>query len=154
MALKAGMGSGAEEGAAEIFAEINITPLTDVFLVLLIIFMVTSSVMSQMGVDVNLPAASQATSQAQPEGVIVSLLPNNQIRVNRQAVALGESARFAVLLKEAFGQTTSRLVILEGDRAALLGSAIQVMDEARRAGAQQFAIATGPSGEDQPAGKR
>ncbi|HUP56423.1 MAG TPA: biopolymer transporter ExbD [Bdellovibrionota bacterium] len=146
MALKAGMGSGSgsDEGAPEIFAEINITPLTDVFLVLLIIFMVTSSVMSQMGVDVNLPAASQATSQAQPEGVIVSLLPTNQIRVNRQAVALNETGRFAGLLKEAFGQTTSRLVILEGDRAALLGSAIQVMDEARKAGAQQFAIATGP----------
>ncbi len=144
MALKAGMGSGAEEGSGEIFAEINITPLTDVFLVLLIIFMVTSSVMSQMGVDVNLPAASQATSQAQPEGVIVSLLPNDQIRVNRHAVKLSEGTRFASLLKEAFGQTKSRLVILEGDRAALLGSAIQVMDEARKAGAMQFAIATGP----------
>jgi biopolymer transport protein ExbD len=150
MALKAGMGTGShasEDGGAEIFAEINITPLTDVFLVLLIIFMVTSSVMSQMGVDVNLPAASQATAQAQPEGVIVSLLPNNQIRVNSKPVSLDQTERFQGLLKQAFGQTSSRLVILEGDRAALLGSAIQVMDEARKAGAQQFAIATGP--EDQ-----
>src|SRR3954467_9058821 len=92
-----------------IMAEINITPLTDIFLVLLIIFMVTSSVMSQMGVDVNLPAASQATSQAQPEGVIVSLLPNNQLRVNREAVALSETGKFTGLLKTAFAKTTSRL---------------------------------------------
>jgi biopolymer transport protein ExbD len=125
-------------------AEINITPLTDIFLVLLIIFMVTSSVMSQMGVDVNLPTASPATAQAQPEGVIVSLLPNNQLRVNREAVALAEGDRFKGLLKAAFQKTSSRLVILEGDRAALLGSAISVMDLARGVGAQQFAIATGP----------
>src|SRR4051812_28903882 len=134
-----------------IMAEINITPLTDIFLVLLIIFMVTSSVMSQMGVDVNLPAASQATAQAQPEGVIVSLLPNNQLRVNRDAVALSDSGRFEGMLKTAFGKTASRLVILEGDRQALLGSAIEVMDRARKAGAQQFAIATSP--EDQARAK-
>jgi biopolymer transport protein ExbD len=127
-----------------IMAEINITPLTDIFLVLLIIFMVTSSVMSQLGVDVNLPAASSATSQSQPEGVIVSLLPNNQIKVNRDAVTLGEPDKFQLLLKTAFGKTASRLVILEGDKAALLGSAIEVMDLARKTGAQQFAIATTP----------
>jgi biopolymer transport protein ExbD len=140
MALKA----SAPEDDGAIMAEINITPLTDIFLVLLIIFMVTSSVMSQLGVDVNLPAASQATAQAQPEGVIVSLLPNNEIRVNREAVTLGEGDRFQGMLKAAFSKTASRLVILEGDRAALLGSAIQVMDLARKVGAQQFAIATGP----------
>jgi biopolymer transport protein ExbD len=131
-----------EDGA--IMAEINITPLTDIFLVLLIIFMVTSSVMSQLGVDVNLPAASQATAQAQPEGVIVSLLPNNELRVNSVPVQLNEPDRFQGMLKTAFTKTASRLVILEGDRAALLGSAIQVMDLAHKVGATQFAIATGP----------
>jgi biopolymer transport protein ExbD len=144
MALKA---SAPDEDGA-IMAEINITPLTDIFLVLLIIFMVTSSVMSQLGVDVNLPTASQATAQSQPEGVIVSLLPNNEIRVNRDKVTLNDGDRFQGMLKAAFQKTASRLVILEGDRAALLGSAIQVMDLARKVGAQQFAIATGPEGTD------
>jgi biopolymer transport protein ExbD len=102
------------ETDSSIFAEINITPLTDIFLVLLIIFMVTSSVMAQMGVNVNLPQASQATAQSQPEK----------------------------LLKAAFSHTSSRLVILEGDRQAFLGSAIEVMDHARKAGAASFAIAT------------
>jgi biopolymer transport protein ExbD len=142
VAIKAGGEELGAEGA--IMAEINITPLTDIFLVLLIIFMVTSSVMSQMGVDVNLPSASPATSQAQPEGVIVSLLPNNQLRVNSQAVALSDTGKFQGMLKAAFGKTASRLVILEGDKQAMLGSAIQVMDIARGVGAQQFAIATGP----------
>ncbi|MCM2277497.1 MAG: biopolymer transporter ExbD [Oligoflexia bacterium] len=139
-----GAGESGDEGDAPIVAEINITPLTDVFLVLLIIFMVTSSVMSQMGVSVNLPQASSATSEAQPEGVIVTLLAGGALQVNGDPVAAGEFTRFEKLLKSSFVKTASRLVILEGDRQAFLGSAIEVMDHARRAGAEKFAIATAP----------
>lgn len=132
------------EGDAGIVAEINITPLTDIFLVLLIIFMVTSSVMSQMGVDVNLPAASNATSQSQPEGVIVTLMTGGKIKINEQDVPNNDFGAFESGLRNAFAKTRSRLVILEGDRQAFLGSAIQVMDSARKAGAEKFAIATSP----------
>ena len=132
------------EADAGIVAEINITPLTDIFLVLLIIFMVTSSVMSQVGVDVNLPAASNATSQSQPEGVIVTLLPGGKIKINDQSMPDNDFDSFENGLKSAFTKTKSRLVILEGDRQAFLGSAIQVMDSARKAGAEKFAIATSP----------
>lgn len=132
------------EGDGGIVAEINITPLTDIFLVLLIIFMVTSSVMTQMGVDVNLPQASSATSQSQPEGVIVTLLPGGAIKINSQSVPEGNFEAFEGGLKNAFTHTKSRLVILEGDRQAFLGSAIQIMDHARAAGADKFAIATSP----------
>jgi biopolymer transport protein ExbD len=146
MALKT-IGSGdASDGEGAIVAEINITPLTDIFLVLLIIFMVTSSVMSQMGVDVHLPQASNATAQSQPEGVIVTLLPGGAIRVNEQSVGAGDFDGFERALKARFGKTTSKLVIIEGDRQAFLGSAIEVMDHARKAGAEQFAIATAPEG--------
>jgi biopolymer transport protein ExbD len=140
------MSSHTGEGDADagIVAEINITPLTDIFLVLLIIFMVTSSVMSQMGVDVNLPTASNATSQSQPEGVIVTLLPGGRIKINEKAIPNNDMAAFETGLKGAFRSTKSRLVILEGDRQAFLGSAIQVMDSARKAGAEKFAIATSP----------
>jgi biopolymer transport protein ExbD len=127
-----------------IVAEINITPLTDIFLVLLIIFMATSSVMSQMGVDVNLPKASNATAQSQPEGVIVTLLPNGEMKVNDSSIAGGDYAALEARLKKAFEATTARLVIIEGDRQAFLGSAIEVMDHSRKAGAQTFAIATSP----------
>ena len=132
------------ESDSGIVAEINITPLTDIFLVLLIIFMVTSSVMTQMGVDVNLPQASNATSQSQPEGIIVTLLPGGVIKINSQTVPSGNFEAFESGLGSAFKQTKSRLVILEGDRQAFLGSAIQIMDHARKAGAEKFAIATSP----------
>ena len=134
------------EADGAILSEINITPLTDIFLVLLIIFMVTSSVMSQLGVDVNLPQASRAAAKSQPEGVIITLLPAGRIRVNQKEIA-GQKPEEKWLgmekaLKAAFLQTKSRFVILEGDREAYLGSAISVMDYARRAGADKFAIAT------------
>jgi biopolymer transport protein ExbD len=143
MALRTIAGDGGESDAG-IVAEINITPLTDIFLVLLIIFMVTSSVMTQMGVDVKLPAASNATAQSQPEGVIVTLLPGGEMRVGEQPVKAGEYGVFEDALKARFGKTSSKLVIIEGDRQAFLGSAIEVMDHARKAGAEQFAIATAP----------
>lgn len=148
MAIKLTRGSSADshgdEAGTDIMAEINITPLTDVFLVLLIIFMVTSSVMSQTGVDVNLPQASNATSQSQPEGVIVTLLPGGDISVNNSKIAKGHYDELETSLKGMFSRTASRLVILEGDREAFLGSAIEVMDHSRRAGAEKFAIATSP----------
>jgi biopolymer transport protein ExbD len=142
MALKSSSGSIDGESDGSIIAEINITPLTDIFLVLLIIFMVTSSAMSQLGVDVQLPKASQAASEAQPDGVIVTLLSGGKMRVNQKEIPAGKFAELQVVLKDAFSKIKSRVVILEGDRQAFLGSAIEVMDYARKAGAEKFAIAT------------
>ena len=132
------------ERNTRLIADINIAPFTDVILVLLIIFMVTSSVMSQLGVDVHLPQASNATAQAQPEGVIVTLLAGGGVKINRDSIAAGQLQDLEPRLKAVFEKTASRLVILEGDREALLGSAIQVMDYVRKAGAEKFAIATAP----------
>lgn len=147
MALKIQSGADHDGADAPIMAEINITPLTDIFLVLLIIFMVTSSVMSQVGVDVQLPKASAASSQSQPDGVIVTLLSGGGIKINEVAVpgfTAGDFAPFEGLVREALGKSKSKLVILEGDHKAFLGSAIQIMDHARKAGAASFAIATQP----------
>lgn len=142
MAIRLGGAKGSDDVDADIMADINITPLTDIFLVLLIIFMVTSSVMSNTGVDVNLPQASAQTSQAQPEGVIVSLLPSGGMEVSGRAVKAGDYATLESTLKTLFTSAKSRLVILEGDQKAFLGSVIDVMDAARKAGAEKFAIAT------------
>jgi biopolymer transport protein ExbD len=142
MSIRLGGKSGGDEHDADIMAEINITPLTDIFLVLLIIFMVTSSVLTNNGVDVNLPTASPQTAQSQPEGVVISLLPRGKMAVNGLAIEPGDYGTLEASVTKAFTQTTSRLVILEGDREAFLGSAIEVMDSARKAGAEKFAIAT------------
>ncbi|MBI3535112.1 MAG: biopolymer transporter ExbD [Deltaproteobacteria bacterium] len=129
-----------EEGD-QIFSEINITPLTDIFLVLLIIFMVTSSVMSQLGVSVQLPQASGKTANLQPKGVVLTVLSNGAMKLNQTEIANGDFLKLEALLKQILSQTSSRLVVLEGDKKVYLGLAVQVMDHARKAGAEKFAIA-------------
>ncbi len=100
--------------------------------------------MTQMGVNVSLPQASQATAQTQAEGVIVTLLPDGGLQVNERAIPTGDYEAFERAVSEALSKASGKLVILEGDRQAFLGSAIEVMDHARKAGAEQFAIATSP----------
>ncbi len=70
-------GESADDG---VVAEINVTPLTDVFLVLLIIFMVISSVVANQSKNIDLPGAE--VSDLTPEGVTVTVEPNGQMLVN------------------------------------------------------------------------
>jgi biopolymer transport protein ExbD len=139
-----------DEAEGAIVAEINITPLVDVFLVLLIIFMVTSSVMSQLGVQVQLPKAQSAASESQPEGVVLTLESGGTILLNQKRLPLEgplgsdpEAMKVArEAIRQALNQSSQKLVVLEGDRQAFLGNAISIMDLAKEAGAEKFAIAT------------
>ncbi|HEX6173283.1 MAG TPA: biopolymer transporter ExbD, partial [Candidatus Binatia bacterium] len=72
------------EESSDIVAEINITPLTDIFLVLLIIFMITSSAMIESGGKVNLPKA--VATQSESRGTTVTLTPKREIFVNQKQI--------------------------------------------------------------------
>ncbi|HWP57133.1 MAG TPA: biopolymer transporter ExbD [Candidatus Acidoferrales bacterium] len=120
----------------DIVAEINITPLTDIFLVLLIIFMITSSAIVESGGKVNLPKAAQ--TQSEPRGVVVTLTPKREIFVNQRRVAEPELAR---VLSEAFGGAPEKIVILRGDREVALGDVVKVLSLVKQAGASEIAIA-------------
>lgn len=124
----------------EIKPEINLTPLIDIMLVLLIIFMVTSSVTNESGISVDLPSTSQTDqiSNPQDDGVIVTL--NKQGKVFIQGVEVVNNLK--ELLTEAITKSKSKVVIFEGDKQATLGKAIGIIDVAKEVGAKQFAIAT------------
>jgi biopolymer transport protein ExbD len=126
-----------EDGDEGIVAEINITPLTDVFLVLLIIFMVTSSVIAQQGKKVSLPEGQ--VSDTTPEGVSVTLAADGLIQVNDRGVSVEE---LPAALKAAIDASRDKTVILRGDRQVVLGLAVYVLDQAQLQGATGFAIAT------------
>ena len=121
----------------EIVAEINITPLTDVFLVLLIIFMVTSSVVANQGKNIDLPGAE--VSDTTPQGVTVTIDKDGSVLVNDEAVS-GDDL-FAKL-EAALAATREKLVILRGDKKVLLGQAVNILDLAQQAGAEGIALAT------------
>ncbi len=130
-----GGGDGESDG---IVAEINVTPLTDIFLVLLIIFMVTSSVIVEEGKNIDLPDASMS-EPTEPKGVTVSMNSEGQITVNDVIAVEGTVLR---LLEVAIENAEDKIVILRGDTSVALGRAVNVLDLAQQAGAKGIAIST------------
>lgn len=124
-----------------IIAEINITPLTDIFLVLLIIFMVTSVAMVQSGATINLPRVEETTSQ--PRQIVITVTQNNEIFVNNSPTALAD---LEAVLRQMVAPDPDIPVILEGDREVVLGQAVRILSAAQRAGAIQVAIAAEKEG--------
>jgi len=127
---------GGNDENSEIMSEINITPLTDIFLVLLIIFMITSSAMIESGGKINLPKA--VATQSESRGTTVTLTPKHEIYVNQKKVS---EENLDAALKEALNQNQNKTVILRGDKDVLLGDTVKVMSIIKRAGALEIAIA-------------
>jgi biopolymer transport protein TolR len=127
---------GGNEENSDIVAEINITPLTDIFLVLLIIFMITSSAMIESGGKVNLPKA--VATQSESRGTTVTLTPKREIFVNQKQIS---EDRLEAALKEALAASGDKIVILRGDKDVLLGDTVKIMSIIKRAGASEIAIA-------------
>ena len=121
-----------------VMAEINITPLTDVFLVLLIIFMITTSVMMKPA-DVDLPKT--AADEQETKGVMVTMTPSHEIYVNDRPVG-GDDASLSSVLRDALSRAQDKVVILAGDRQVVLGEVVRVLGLAKEAGASGFALAS------------
>jgi biopolymer transport protein ExbD len=133
------MAFGKAHRRGNIVAEINITPLTDVFLVLLIIFMITTSAMVKPAADVNLPETSE--QQEETQGVMVTMTPSKQIYVGERSVD-GDDAAVVSALRDALGRAKQKVVILAGDRQVVLGEVVRVLGLAKEAGASGFALAS------------
>jgi biopolymer transport protein ExbD len=118
------------------FWEINITPLTDIFLVLLIIFMVTASVAVESATHVNLPVATNTSPEN--KGVLVTYTANHELFVNSKDVPEQD---IEAELHDALSRVDDKVVIFQGDRTVLLGDMVRILDLAKAAGAQQIAIA-------------
>ena len=127
----------------EIVSDINMTPLSEVMLVLLIIFMVSSSAAIESGLDVNLPESS-AVADAPPSSVTISLKPDGQIAVGGEIISR-EALKQRVTAELSKLNTTN--VVLEGDGEASLTSAFEIMNIAREAGAKDFSIAAKMKGQ-------
>ena len=127
---------GGGDDNSGIVDEINITPLTDIFLVLLIIFMITSSAMVESGGKVNLPKA--VATQSESRGTTVTLTPKREIFVNQKKV---NEEGLEAALQEALNANADKTVILRGDKDVLFGETVRVMSIIKRAGASEIAIA-------------
>jgi biopolymer transport protein ExbD len=132
-----------EPGSEPIFAEINITPLTDIFLVLLIIFMVSSSIMlenpSRAGVKVNLPKGAQSEIENKAKSLVVSVTGNGQIYAQGQPVSGDDLDE---VFASSFVKDPNTQVIIEADEGVKHGYVVGVMERAKRVGLTKLAIAT------------
>jgi biopolymer transport protein ExbD len=123
----------------EIMADINVTPLIDIMLVLLILFMVTSSLSLESGLDIELPKSSSKSKNKSGSTIIVSLNREGIISVQGKVVSVSELQK---TISAALEKSKDKLIVFEGDTKATLGRTIELMDIARKAGAENFAIAT------------
>lgn len=126
-----------EDESDGIVAEINVTPLTDVFLVLLIIFMVTTTVINDESKNIDLPQATE--SEETPNGVTVAVDDTGMLMVNDRRV---EEDDLQAALERALELAEQKIVILRGDKSVLLGQAVGILDMAQQAGAKGIALAT------------
>ena len=124
-------------------AEINVTPLVDVMLVLLIIFMVTAPLLTA-GVPVDLPDSRANALPQSEEPVNVSIANDGMIYVGEDAVGPGE---LGAALTAAAGGGTGREVILRADRSLDYGRVLGVMGEINRAGFTSISLVSNSSGE-------
>lgn len=142
------------EGNEEaIFSEINITPLTDIFLVLLIIVLVSSSVQQEQsreivekaiadkssGLKVNLPSGVAQEIDPGSSSLIVAILDNGNVVVNGTQIGDGDLDN---IFRSAFAKDKGTQVILKADRGVDHGVVVGVMERAKRVGLSRLAIAT------------
>ena len=132
------IGGSGEDGPAAL-SEINVTPLVDVMLVLLIIFMVTAP-MLQRSVDVNLPKVESGTD-AREQNTVVTIDRKNRLYLNQRRVhpdLLGKR------LNEILATRRNRFVFVRADEAVSYGRVMLVMNEIKQAGVEQVGLVTEP----------
>ena len=112
--------------------EINVTPMIDVLLVLLIIFMMVIP-MSRKAIDLQLPdpTPSNEPQGPQPSQIVMEVLPGNVYKINTQPVAKNDLAK---KLKEIYDLRPEKIIFVKGDPAVKYSDVIWAMDMARGSG--------------------
>lgn len=133
------MSVGGNEGG--VMAEINVTPLVDVMLVLLIIFMITAPLMSHK-VKIDLPKATAERNKEEPSTITLALQSTGQIYWNDQPVT--REALLSQLRVEAF-RVPQPEIQLRADRDIEYGEVAKIMAQAKNAGMKKIGLITSPA---------
>jgi len=125
---------------SKLLAEINVTPLVDVVLVLLIIFMVTAP-MLQMGIDVNLPRVKSKSIDVTEEKLILTINGGKEIFINKNKTSITD---LGAKLESIFANRIDREVFMRADKNVPYGFVVEVMSAVRKAGVDKLGMITEP----------
>jgi len=124
--------------ARSIISEINVTPLVDVMLVLLVVFMITSPLLVA-GVNVDLPKADLTPITGQEEPISITIDKDNKIYIQNSLITLGElSAKLKAITK----QNTETRIYVRGDKLVDYGKVMAVVSEINKSGFGKIALLT------------
>ncbi len=124
-------------------SEINVTPLVDVMLVLLIIFMVTAPMMTQ-GLEVDLPETTAKSLRQEEEPVIVTLDKEGKIMLGKIEVS---QAMFRQQLEKQHGKDIEQPIFLKADKRVAYGMVVAIMADIKAAGFDKLGMITEPKEE-------
>jgi biopolymer transport protein TolR len=127
-------------GRSGVVADINVTPMADVMLVLLIIFMITTPLL-QSGITVNLPKAKNpldAPEADSKEAVVVAINREGKLYLAKKQI--GEQDLYDFLLKKFSGGEINRTIFLKGDTALPYGKVVEIVNGCRRAGVERIGL--------------
>jgi len=133
-------GGGLDDNNNEVMSEINMTPLVDVMLVLLIIFIITVPVLTH-SVKVDLPRADNTPNEIKPDTINLSVTEDGAIHWNEAAVTLDE---LNLRLQAAATQQPQPEIHLRGARTVAYEHVVQVMATVQRAGILKLGFVTEP----------
>jgi biopolymer transport protein TolR len=124
-------------------SQINVTPLVDVMLVLLVIFMVTAPIIQQ-GVQVNLPQASAGAIAGSEELLVVTIAKNGKVYLNENEMTLAELGKKLEAIKKL---QADRQVYLRADQDVRYGVVMRTIAQIKQAGVERLGMVTRPPGD-------
>ena len=122
--------------------EINLIPLIDVLLVIIIFLMLTTTYSKSSGLEINLPTADVSQQPEQPNEVNVSITATGLIQVNKASLAGNDVSAISEALRQAAGGQQDPLIVISADAKATHQSVIDVMQAAQSAGYPRLSFAT------------
>jgi biopolymer transport protein ExbD len=122
--------------------ELNLIPLIDVMLIVLIFLAVTTTYARFAELQIQLPGAQASPTQNRPNEIQIGVTSDGRYALDKRLVQFGDAASFAELLKESAGNRDDPLVVINADAQAPHQAVVNVMEAARLAGLARISFAT------------